>query len=60
MHDSFYLQQDSFIQQRIESFGQAEFHDMMAIKKVKVIKIQNTENISICYHHEVYCKIGLF
>jgi hypothetical protein len=30
---SFYLQQDSFKQQRKESFGLAEFHDMKVIKK---------------------------
>jgi hypothetical protein len=33
MHHYFYLQQVSFTQQRIERFGQAEFHDTMAIKK---------------------------
>jgi hypothetical protein len=45
MHHYFYLQQDSF--------GQAEFHDMMAIKKLKVIKIQDIENIGIHCHHKV-------
>jgi hypothetical protein len=37
MQHSFYLQQDSFTQQRKGSFGQAEFHDMKSIKKAKLL-----------------------